>query len=170
MVSGRSNAFEPAAFTWRNEVLPADVGAVRDLVAATGFFSDAEVAIAVELVDERLAKTDASGYHFVLAEQGGRLAAYACFGPIAGTLSAFDLYWIAVAPVAQGRGLGRQLLASAEAAMRAMGATRHYAETSSTDRYAPTRAFYEANGFRLVARIDDFYRPGDGKVIYERVL
>ena len=33
-----------------------------------------------------------------------------------------------------------------------------------------TRAFYLATGFHEVARIADFYRPGDGKVIYERVL
>ncbi len=140
------------------------------LVAATGFFTADEVAIAGELVDERLARGDASGYHFVIAEDDRGLAGYACFGPIAGTESAFDLYWIAVAPGRQGSGIGRAILARAESAMRTLGASRHYAETSSTDRYQPTRAFYLATGFREVARIADFYRPGDGKVIYERLL
>jgi ribosomal protein S18 acetylase RimI-like enzyme len=155
---------------WRDEVAQADIAAVRRLVAATGFFTAEEIGIAAELVEERLRRGDASGYHFVLAETGGALAGYACFGPIAGTQSAFDLYWIAVDPARQGGGLGRLVLAKAEAAMRRMGASRHYAETSSTERYAPTRGFYLATGFREVACIPDFYRPGDGKVIYERVL
>ncbi len=160
----------PSGLSWRNAVAEPDIGSIRDLVAATGFFTVEEVAIAAELVEERIAKGPASGYEFVLAEECGQLAAYACFGPIAGTESAFDLYWIAVGPGRQGGGLGRQLLARAEDAMRAMGASRHYAETSSSERYAPTRAFYARTGFREVAVIPDFYRPGDGKVVYEKVL
>ncbi len=160
----------PSGLSWRNAVAEPDIGSIRDLVGATGFFTVEEVAIAAELVAERIAKGSASGYAFVLAEEEGRLAGYACFGPIAGTESAFDLYWIAVDPARQGGGLGRQLLARAEDAMRAMGATRHYAETSSSERYAPTRAFYLATGFREVASIPDFYRPGDGKVVYAKVL
>jgi GNAT superfamily N-acetyltransferase len=155
---------------WRSEPELADVVKIKELVTATGFFSPAEIDIAGELVEARLTSGDASGYHFVLAEQAGQLAAYACFGPISGTESAFDLYWIATHPIAQGEGLGRAVLTRAESTMRSLGATRHYAETSSTDLYAPTRAFYRATGFREVAHIVDFYRPGDGKIIYERVL
>lgn len=160
----------PSGLSWRNAVAEPDIGSIRDLVGATGFFTVEEVAIAAELVEERIANGPGSGYEFVLAEECGQLAGYACFGPIAGTASAFDLYWIAVDPARQGGGLGRQLLARAEDAMRAMGASRHYAETSSSERYAPTRAFYLATGFREVASIPDFYRPGDGKVVYAKVL
>ena len=38
----------------RHEATPDDMSAVGDIVAATGFFNAAEVAIAVELVEERL--------------------------------------------------------------------------------------------------------------------
>lgn len=155
---------------WRSAVTEADIAKVRALVVATGFFTPEEEDIAAELVEERLQRGAASGYEFVLAEQDGRLAGYACFGPIAGTQSSFDLFWIAVDPGRQGSGIGRAVLAKAEDAMRAMGATRHYAETSSTKRYAPTRAFYVRAGLREVANIADFYSPGDGKVVYERVL
>lgn len=158
------------SLTWRSEVQAADIASIRDLVTRTGVFSAEEIHIAAELLEDRLAEGDASGYLFVIAEQAGKIAGYACFGPIAGTESAFDLYWIAVDPDCQGGGVGRTVLAKAESAMRDMGASRHYAETSSTDAYAPTRAFYLGTGFREVARIADFYRPGDGKVIYERVL
>jgi len=128
------------------------------------------VEIAGELVTERLTKGIRSGYHFVLAERGSRLVAYACFGPIDGTQDSFDLYWIAVAPEEQGRGLGTHAYTRAEAAMRKAGAKRIYVDTSSSDRYAPTRGFYKRLGFIEQARLPDFYGPGDGKVIYVKAL
>ncbi|MDH4073006.1 MAG: GNAT family N-acetyltransferase, partial [Gammaproteobacteria bacterium] len=70
----------------------ADAAAVRELVASTGYFSADETDIAVELVDETLARGDASGYRFLFADApDGSLAGYACFGPIPATTSSFDL-------------------------------------------------------------------------------
>ncbi len=158
------------ALEWRSAVTAHDVGRVRSLVTSTGFFSAAEVDIAGELVTERLTKGIRSGYHFVLAERGSELVAYACYGPIDGTDGSFDLYWIAVAPEEQGKGLGAQVYARAEAAMRRAGAKRIYADTSSSDRYAPTRSFYQHRGFAEQARLSDFYGQGDSKVIYAKEL
>jgi acetoin utilization deacetylase AcuC-like enzyme/GNAT superfamily N-acetyltransferase len=155
---------------WRSAVMADDVGRVRSLVANTGMFSTAEVDIAGELVTERLTKGIRSGYHFILAERGSGLVAYACYGPIDGTQSSFDLYWIAVAPEERGRGLGTHVYARAETAMRKVGAKRIYVDTSSSNRYAPTRGFYQRMGFKEQARLPDFYGPGDGKVIYVKDL
>ncbi|MGA7546466.1 MAG: GNAT family N-acetyltransferase [Methyloceanibacter sp.] len=155
---------------WRSAVMPHDVGRIRSLVAGTGFFNAAEVDIAAELVSERLAKGIRSGYHFILAERGSGLAAYACYGLIEGTQGSFDLYWIAVAPEEQRKGLGPQVFARAEAAMRKAGAKHIYADTSTSDRYAGTRGFYQRMGFHEEARLADFYGPGDGKVIYVKTL
>ena len=155
---------------WRSAVMADDPGRVRSLVASTGFFNAAEVEIAGELVQERLVKGIRSGYHFILAERGSALVAYACYGPIEGTQGSFDLYWIAVAPEEQGKGLGPQVFARAEAAMRKAGAKHIYADTSTADRYAGTRGFYQRMGFEEEARLTDFYGPGDGKVIYVKGL
>jgi ribosomal protein S18 acetylase RimI-like enzyme len=87
-----------------------------------------------------------------------------------GTQGSFDLYWIAVAPEEQKRGLGAQVYARTEAAMRKAGAQHIYADTSSSDRYAPTRGFYQRMGFAEEARLDDFYAPGDGKIVYVKGL
>ena len=144
----------------------ADRAAVQALVASTGFFSEAEVAISVELVDECLARGHASGYEFLFAEAGGDVLGYTCYGPIAGTTASWDLYWIAVTPARQGRGHGVALLARTEALIRAAGGRQLYADTSSRPQYAPTRDFYERNGFVRAAILTDFYGPGDGKVIY----
>ncbi|HZJ12850.1 MAG TPA: GNAT family N-acetyltransferase [Methyloceanibacter sp.] len=158
------------ALEWRSAVMAHDVGRVRSLVTSTGFFSAAEVDIAGELVAERLTKGIRSGYHFVLAERGPALVAYTCYGPIDGTDGSFDLYWIAVSPEEQSKGLGAQVYARAEAAMRRAGAKRIYADTSSSDRYTPTRGFYQHRGFAEQARLPDFYGLGDSKVIYVKTL
>ena len=155
---------------WRSAVMAEDVGRVRSLVASTGFFNAAEAEVAADLVSERLTKGIRSGYHFVLAERGSTLVAYACYGPIFGTQGSFDLYWIAVAPEEQGRGLGAQTYTRAEAAMRKAGAKHIYADTSSSDRYAGTRGFYQRMGFEEEARLADFYAPGDGKIVYVKGL
>lgn len=152
----------------REEVRPTDREAVRGVVAATGFFSPTEIAIAEELVDDCLARGRASGYEFVLAERCGELVGYTCYGPVSGTASSWDLYWIVVVPGEQGRGLGRRLLAATEERVRAAGGRRLYADTSARTQYAPTRGFYEASGFSQAAYLPEFYGPGDGKVVYAK--
>lgn len=155
---------------WREAVKPEDAERVRSLVATTGMFSAEEIAIAEELVQERVARGRASGYEFVLLEEDGTLVGYACYGPIPGSATSHDLYWIAVHPDRQGRGFGQQILARAEAAMKRAGAQRIYIDTSTSEPYAPTRAFYLRAGFELTAELPDFYRPGDGKAIFSKAL
>jgi D-alanine-D-alanine ligase len=158
------------AIAWRSEVAEEDVDRVRSLAAATGMFNPAEIEVAASLVAERLAKGAASDCHFIFAERVGALLGFACYGPILGTQESFDLYWIAVTPSEQGRGLGAALYDRAEAEMGAARAKHIYVETSCSDRYAPTRGFYQHLGFTEQARLPDFYAPGDGKVIYVKTL
>ena len=158
---------------WRNDVRAGDPNAVGQLVAATGFFSDAEKDVAVELVDEALARGAASGYFFVFADSpvnAGKLDGYSCYGPIPATASSFDLYWIAVAPSVQRNGLGRELLEETERRAAEAGATQMFVDTSGREQYAPTRAFYERMGYDKAAELTDFYAPGDAKIIYAKVL
>ena len=156
--------------TWRTGITAADTPRIVKLCEATGYFTPKESLLAGELVETAVDEGPSAGYHFIVADEGGEIAGYTCFGFIDWTESAYDLYWIVVDPRKQGIGLGKQLLARTDAAIKAAGGSRYYAETSSTDKYEPTRQFYLRAGLTEVARIADFYRPGDGKVIYERVL
>ncbi|GIX18173.1 MAG: hypothetical protein KatS3mg119_2359 [Rhodothalassiaceae bacterium] len=156
---------------WRREARPGDPEAVATLLAQIGHFTVEEVAIGRELVEARLAGGPASGYEFVFAEdRSGRLLGYACWGRVPGSENSFDLYWIAVADQARGRGLGSALLARVEEEVVAAGGRLIVAETSGRALYASTRAFYERRGFRRAAVIENFYRPGDDKVIYVKRL
>ena len=149
---------------------PGDIEAVRDLVAAPRMFNPEEVAIAAELVEETLRRGKESGYEFVMATEAGRLAGYACFGRIAGTESSFDLYWIAVDPALQRRGLGQLLLARSEQRVRESGGGTLWVDTAGRADYEPTRRFYTRSGYRIAATLADFYAPGDAKVIFAKAL
>lgn len=160
--------------TFRTHAQSTDAAAINQMVRATAFFSDEEVGIATELINDRQANGDASHYQFVFADSaGGTLMGYACFGRIAGTQASFDLYWIVVHPDHQRSGLGRKLLTVCESRIVQQthdGAARIYIETSSRDQYIPTRQFYLRCGYRIDAQLDDFYAPGDGKIIFVKSL
>jgi len=172
-------AFPPAAPAPARATAPAapvvlraalrDADDIGGLCRATGFFTDAEIAVAEELAADRRARGQFSDYRFLLADDGRGLAAYACYGPISGTADSWDLYWIVVHPRAQGGGVGRHLVAAVLEDMRASSGRRLYAETAGKPLYAPTRAFYEAAGFSLQAVVPDFYAPGDAKQIWLRL-
>lgn len=155
----------------RGHLVPADLARIAALCRGTGFFSEAEIGIAEELATERLARGDASNYRFLTVDAPDRpVLAYACYGPIAGTEGAWDLYWIVVDRAAQGAGLGSWLLDAVLADAAAHGGTRLYAETEGTPLYAPTRAFYAARGFKLQAVLPDFYAPDVGKQVWMRTV
>jgi ribosomal protein S18 acetylase RimI-like enzyme len=158
------------SLSFREDVRPSDPAAVRAIVTSSGFFHPAEIEIAVELVHERLNRDLASGYHFIFVEVGGEVAGYVCFGPIACTVASWDCFWIAVHERFRDKKLGSQLLARSERRIGELGGKRIYVETSSRAQYEPTRAFYERRAYVKEAVLEDFYAPGDGKVIYVKAL
>ena len=134
----------------------------------TGLFREAEVATAVELLDEALAGDD--DYRFLGAFDGPELIGYACWGPTPDAAGTWDLYWIAVDRARHGQGIGTRLLEAVERRLRADGGRLIVVETSSRTDYVPTRAFYEARGYAKTATIPGYYAPGDDLVIYTKDL
>jgi ribosomal protein S18 acetylase RimI-like enzyme len=156
---------------YRARPAASDLPALRRLVASTGgVFHRQERAIALELLEERLARGAKSGYWFFFAERHGELLGYAAWGPVPLTRRSFDLYWIVVAPEAQGKGLGRALLGLVERGVAARGGGNLYIETSSKAVYARTRRFYREAGYPRIARLRDFYAPGDHKLMFCKVI
>jgi ribosomal protein S18 acetylase RimI-like enzyme len=155
---------------FRYEVIPRDSETIGRMVVATKVFNRAEEAIAVELVEDRLQKGEKSEYLFVLLEQGDAVLGYTCFGPIPATNRRYEIYWIAVDPEQQNRGLGRRILLETEHRVRTLGGVRLYVETSSREDYEPTRRFYALNGYSVAGELQDYHDIGDNLVIYAKDL
>ncbi|MFN0020679.1 MAG: GNAT family N-acetyltransferase [Pirellulaceae bacterium] len=161
---------EPRVATLRFEPQNSDRAAVHRIIDSTGLFRPPEVDVAVELVEERLAKGVPSGYEFVFAEENGQVLGYACFGHNEMTVASYDLYWICVDKTLHGRGVGKQLLLAAEEQVRKLGGERIYIETSTRPDYLATRGFYEKCGYHLEAQLAHYYAPGDGKAVFVKAL
>ncbi len=148
-----------------------DREAILAIVHQTPNFSESDVLIAQELVDEALCLPEKNDYRILCAvSHDHSLVGYICFGPIPLTTRCFDLYWIAVDSGWSRKGVGKQLLVAMEDALVGEGARHVYIETSSTSPYAAARAFYKKHGYEVACVLKDFYRKGDHKVIYVKDL
>ncbi|WP_320127554.1 GNAT family N-acetyltransferase [uncultured Sphaerochaeta sp.] len=156
--------------TYREKPKKSDVEAVATILRDSGFFNSEEQEVGVSLITERLEKGESCEYFFQFAEDEGHVLGYTCFGPIPGTQSSYDLYWIAVSPSLQKKGIGTGLLVQTESEIAKRGGTRIYIETSSTPLYVPTRSFYQNNSYLLEAELKDYYAPCDDKLMYVKIL
>ena len=157
-------------YIYREQPKPKDISIVSSILTTSGFFNKAEIEVALSLIEERLSKGNECGYFFQFIEENGTVLGYTCFGPILGTAHSVDLYWIAVDPAFQGKGIGSKLLLKTEREIKTMGGARIYIETSSSPLYIPTRSFYIRNGYSLEAELKDYYGEQDNKLIYVKVV
>jgi D-alanine-D-alanine ligase len=146
---------------------PADRDRIEEISRAVAVFRADEIPVALEVFDGAVAGSP--DYLALGAVLDGRLAGWICWGPTPCTLGTFDLYWMAVDPAAQGAGVGSALITEMEQRLAGVGRLI-VVETAGRTDYAPTRAFYEARGYRVAAVIPDFYAPGDAQVIYTKTL
>jgi GNAT superfamily N-acetyltransferase len=161
---------EPLKRPGVRDLQPGDVEGLVELISATGTFRPEEIEVARELLAAGAERGEESGYSFRVAVTGDAPDGYACFGPTPCTRGTFDLYWIAVHPDAQGRGVATALLAAVEEAVRLRAGRLLVAETEEAPPYDSARRFYELRGFSLAANVPDFYRPGAAKLIYTKPL
>ncbi len=146
-----------------------DAQPLRQLLIETEVFNSEEIEIALELIHTVLDKPEQKDY-IIRVYDDGVVLGYYCVGPTPATAATYDLYWIAVKPTSQGKGVGRILSSHAEELIRSLGGRLIVAETSSTTRYDRTRAFYVRTGYFEVARIREYYRVGDDLVVYGKYL
>jgi ribosomal protein S18 acetylase RimI-like enzyme len=144
---------------------------IRDLLGRSGDFRADEIETAIELIDHFLHREGQEDYDVYSAlDEHGKVAGYVCIGPTPLTHGTFDLYWIAVDPTGLRHGVGSRLLRHAEAIVQARKGRLMVAETSSQPSYEKARTFYLKNGYREVARIKDYYMPGDDLLIFGKYL
>ncbi|MDE3089071.1 MAG: GNAT family N-acetyltransferase [Chloroflexota bacterium] len=147
-----------------------DAPTIERVATDTGVFSPEEIHIVSEMLDAFFDPEPRDDHTFVIYRNGNpdAIAGFACYGPFSLADRVWDLYWLCVDRVEQRHGIGSQLLQHIEQDARARGARAIYLETSDSETYATAREFYERHGYALLAHIDDFYAPGEGKVIYRK--
>ncbi|MGB5925918.1 MAG: GNAT family N-acetyltransferase [Dehalococcoidia bacterium] len=128
------------------------------------------MAVAEELIDCYLDDPSGSGYHILVAEVDSTVEGYICYGPTPLTEGTWDIYWVAVSREKQGQGIGSALMRSAEKEILKAEGRLSIIETSSTPAYEKTRNFHLSHGYEIIARIPDFYVPGDDKLIMQKRL
>lgn len=154
----------------RTKPRPSDTEGISKVLASAGNFYPFEIDIAVELLDDYVLNGRKSPYQFIFADTGNELAGFVCYGPIPLTEKRYDIYWIAVSRNIQNQGIGKLLLMDAEKRITARKGKFLFIETSSRPDYADTHIFYERCGYRCAARIPDFYRDDDDKLIFMKKL
>ncbi|HTE51666.1 MAG TPA: GNAT family N-acetyltransferase [Kofleriaceae bacterium] len=133
-------------------------------------FTEEEVGVALELIDNAL-DNGQHDYAVRVADLDGRPAAgYICFGRTPMTSATYDLYWLVTHAQARGRGVASALVRSMEEELRRVRGQSVRVETSLKESYGAARSLYEKLGYPMLAQFPDFYRPGDDLLVYYKRL
>lgn len=166
------------------DLTSADAVRILEITRATGVFREEELVIADEVFHDCVEAPGPSGgtppearrgsehsrpYYALGAELEADLVGWVCWGQTPCTEGTWDLYWLAVDPQSYRRGVASVLVTEME--RRLAGVARLISvDTSGRPDYLPTREFYAARGYVAVARVPDFYAPGDDQIIFTKAL
>lgn len=146
---------------------------IKEILTVTDNFNEEEIKIALELIDVYLNDKDQKDYEIFTDEDednSENVRGYVCIGPRPLTNGTFDLYWIAVNPKVQSKGIGSGLIKYIEEYLKEKKGRLVLIETSDKPSYEKERKFYEKNLYTELVNIKDFYNTGDGLVIYGKYL
>jgi ribosomal protein S18 acetylase RimI-like enzyme len=144
-----------------------DKAGLLSLLIKTKAFTSKEIDVAMELIDIVLKDKNQKDYKIRCAvNDQDKLLGYICYGPSPMTEGTVDLYWIAVDPEFQGQGVGSLLIDFVEKEVRGLQGRMLLAETASISEYERTLRFYVQRGFKEVARVPDYYYPGNDRITF----
>jgi len=142
-----------------------DLPELKALIDATGLFPS-------QLLDEMIAgflDGSASADGWLTYDNSGPVAV-AYYAPERLTEGTWNLYLIAVHPAHQSRGVGAELMRYVEQTLAARGERLLLVETSGLPEFERTRSFYRQVGYEVEARLRDFYKAGEDKVVFRKVF
>jgi ribosomal protein S18 acetylase RimI-like enzyme len=144
-----------------------DRAGLLSMLNKTLAFTSVEIDVAMELINIVLEDESQKDYQiYCMVDDQDQVIGYICYGLTPMTRGTFDLYWIAVAPDFQEKGVGSKLLSFLEEVVKAEGGRMILADTSTIPQYEKTQKFYLKNGFQEVARIPDYYHPGNDRITF----
>ena len=148
-------------------LIPKDRARLHSMLIETRAFNQEEIDVAMDLIDIVLRDENQNDYKLhCMVDHEDQAVGYICYGPTPMTQGTFDLYWISVDPNFQGKRVGSKLLDFLEKEVREEGGRMILADTSTIPQYEKTKNFYLRNGFQEVARIPDYYYPGNDRITF----
>jgi ribosomal protein S18 acetylase RimI-like enzyme len=137
------------------------------MLVETQVFTREEIEVAMELIDIVIKDPNQEDYRIAcMANAEDQAIGYVCYGSVPMTQGTFDLYWIVVDPRSQGQGVGSKLLRFLEEVVRERKGRMILIDTSSIPQYEKTQKFYSRHGFQEVARVPDYYHPGNDRITF----
>lgn len=143
-----------------------DIKGLQTVLDGTGLFP---ADMLPDMVSSFLSSED-SGDIWLTCEVGGEAVGFCYAVPETLTQGTWNMLAIAVAPLRQGTGIGRAIVAKLEAILAEQGNRVLIVDTSGTEAFARTRGFYLKNGYVEEARIRDFWAKDDDKVVFWKAL
>lgn len=144
----------------------ADIAALQNVLDATGLFPRD---LLPDMVSGFLSGAKSLDL-WLTCEVGGTAVGFCYAVPEALADRVWNMLAIAVLPSEQHNGVGTALARHLETRLAEAGQRILIADTSGTDAFAQTRAFYRRNGYREEARIRQFWAEGDDKVTFLKPL
>lgn len=150
-------------------ITPEDTIALIALVEATGLFQSHETEELTQMLSEHF-DDETDRQDFWLTDDDDGLMGVVYVAPERMTEGTWNLYLLAVHPDHQRQGHGAALLAHIEQMLARRGERILLVETSGLESFEYVRAFYRRSGYNEEARIREFYKAGDDKIIFRKAL
>ncbi len=151
---------------------PNDMIALIAIADATGLFEPNQLNEISGMLTDYFASDSGNSDHFWITdddEDDGPVGVAYC-APEPMTDGTWNLQLIAIRPDRQGQERGTALLGYVEQTLTVRGARVLLVETSGLPSFERTRAFYRKCGYDEEARIRDFYKAGEDKIVYRKAL
>ena len=151
-------------------IAPNDEQVVMAIAKAIDLFSSQELEEFGCMLTEYFNRNMDSDRFWITYDNGNSPVGVAYYAPEPYTQGTWNLYFIAVHPDSQGQGYGARLLHYIEQMLAERGERVLLVETSGLSNFERTRAFYRKQGYEEEARIREFYKAGDDKIIFGKAL
>lgn len=148
---------------------PDDTDTIMNLAEAIGLFEGEELEELGGMLAGYFEGSLGEGHDWVVCDDAG-VVGVAYFAPEQYADGVYNMYFIAVHPKSQGKGYGSAIINHVEKTLSEKGERLLLVETSGLPNFEMTRKFYRKQGYEEEARIRDYYKSGDDKIIFRKVL
>ncbi len=146
-----------------------DMHELLALLEATKLFESNDIEELAKMLDLHFNNATDSQDVWLTDDDNG-LVGVAYVAPERMAEGAWNLYLIAIHPDYQRQGRGASLLRYVEQMLIKRNQRLLLVETSGLDEFEYVRTFYRQNGYKEEARIREFYKAGEDKVIFRKML